>query len=129
MASYHCYADATQLYLSFQPDDPMVAALIAAYLTDISGWIKDHHLQLNLVQTELVVVPAKPTQHHQPNFSIQLGSSSITPSRSTRNLGVVIDDQLNFTDHIATTASYQSMLHNSLSKHLFYPDWTIVMLS
>ncbi len=38
------------------------------------------------------------------NFSIQLGSSTITPSRTARNLGVVIDDQLSFTDHIATTA-------------------------
>ncbi len=37
-------------------------------------------------------------------FSIQLGSSTITPSRTARNLGVVIDDQLSFTDHIATTA-------------------------
>ncbi len=34
----------------------------------------------------------------------KLGSSTITPSRTARNLGVVIDDQLSFTDHIATTA-------------------------
>ena len=131
--SYHCYADDTQLYFSFQPDDPTVADRISACLTDISGWMKDHHLQLNLAKTELLVVPANPTLHH--NFTIQLDSSFITPSRSARNLGVVIDDQLNFTDHIARThvdlpcttlggsgPSYQSMLHNSLSKHLFYPD-------
>ncbi len=40
--------------------------------------------------------------HH--NFSIQLGSSAITPSRTARNHGVVINDQLSFTDHFATTA-------------------------
>ncbi len=62
----------------------------------------DHHLQLNLAKTELLVVSANPSLHH--NFSIQLGSSTITPSRTARNLGVVIDDQLSFTDHIATTA-------------------------
>jgi len=70
--------------------------------------------------------------------------SSITPLRSARNLGDVIDDQLNFTDHIARTAHpadlpcttlggsgppYQSMLNNSLSNDLFYPDCTIEMLS
>ncbi len=62
----------------------------------------DHHLQLNLAKTELLVVSVNPSLHH--NFSIQLGSSTVTPSRTARNLGVVIDDQLSFTDHIATTA-------------------------
>ncbi len=100
--SYHCYADDTQLYFSFQPDDPTEAARIAACLSDISSWMKDHHLQLNLAKTELLMVSANPSLHH--NFSIQLGSSTITPSRTVRNLGVVIDDQLSFTDHIATTA-------------------------
>ncbi len=100
--SYHCYADDTQLYFSFQPDDPTVTARIAACLSDISSWMMDHHLQLNLAKTELLVVSANPSLHH--NLSIQLGSSTITPSRTARNLGVVIDDQLSFTDHIATTA-------------------------
>ncbi len=114
------------------------------HICDISSWMMDHHLQLNLAKTELLVISANPSLHH--NFSIQLGSSTITPSKTARNLGVVIDDQLSFTDHIATTArsgpadlpyttlgrlgpSCQSKLHNSLSKLLFSPDWTIVMLS
>ncbi len=100
--SYHCYANDTQLYFSFQPDDPTVAACIAACLSDISSWMKDHHLQLNLATTQLLVVSANPSLYH--NFSIQLGSSTITPSRTARNLRVVIDDKLSFTDHIATTA-------------------------
>jgi len=109
--SCHCFADDTQLYLSFQPDDPTVAARISACLTDIPVWMKDYHLQLNLAKTELLMVLSNSTLHH--NFSIQLGSSSITPSRSARNLGFVIDDQLNFTDHIARTArSCRLALHN-----------------
>jgi len=57
------------------------------------------------------VILANFTLHH--NFSIQLGSSSITPSRSARSLGVVIDDQFNFSDHIARTArSCRFALHN-----------------
>ncbi len=100
--SYHCYADDTQLYFSFQPDDPTVAVRIAACLTDISGWMKVHHLQLYHAKTELLVVSENPALHH--NLSIQIGSSTITPSRTARNLGVVMDDWLSFTDHIATTA-------------------------
>ncbi len=80
----------------------MKAAHIAACLSDISSWMKDHHLQLNLAKTELFMVSANPSLHR--NFSILVGSSTITPSRTTRNLGVVIDDQLSFTENIATKA-------------------------
>ncbi len=51
--SYHCYADETQLYLSFNPDDLTIAAHISACLADISCWMKDHLLQLKLAKTEL----------------------------------------------------------------------------
>ncbi len=52
----------------------------------------DYQLQLNLAQTELLVVSANPSLHH--SFSIQLGASTITPSRTARNLGVVIDNSI-----------------------------------
>ncbi len=97
--SYHCYAADTHLYLSFYPDDLTIAARISACLTDISRWMKDHHLQLNLAKTELLVVSTNPSLHH--NFTFQLGSSTITPSKTARNLGIMIDDQLTFSDHIA----------------------------
>ncbi len=109
--SYHCYADDTQLYLSFQPDDPTVAARISGCLADISAWMKEHHLQLNLAKTELLVFPATLTLQH--DFSIQLGTSIFTPSTSVRNLGVIFDDQLTFKEHIAKTArSCRFALHN-----------------
>ncbi len=88
------FADDTQLYLSFRPDDPTVAARISGCLADISAWMKEHHLQLNLAKTELLVFPATPTLQH--DFTIQLGSSTITPSALVRNLGAIFDDQLTF---------------------------------
>ncbi len=95
----------------FEPDDPTVAARISGCLADISAWMKEHHLQLNLAKTELLVFPATPTLHH--DFTIQLGSSTITPSASVRNLGVIFDDQLTFKEHIAKTArSCRFALHN-----------------
>ncbi|KAI2656683.1 hypothetical protein H4Q32_020662 [Labeo rohita] len=109
--SYHCYADDTQFYLSFQPDDPTVAARISGCLADISEWMKEHHLQLNLAKTELLIFPATPTLQH--DFTINLGTLTITPSSSARNLGVIFDDQLTFKDHIAKTArSCRFALHN-----------------
>ncbi len=109
--SYHCYADDTQLYLSFQPDDPTVAARISGCLADNLAWMKEHHLQLNLAKTELLVFPATPNLQH--DFTIQLVESTITPSTSVRNLGVIFDDQMTFKDHILKTArSCRFALHN-----------------
>ncbi len=100
--SYHCYADNTLLYLSLRPDDSTVAA-------QMSGW--EHHLQLNLTKTELLVFPATPTLQYA--FTIQIGSSRIIPSSSVRNIGAIFDDQLTFKDHIAKTArSCMFALHN-----------------
>ncbi len=97
--------------LSFRPDNPTVAARISGCLADISAWMKEHHLQLNLAKTELLVFPATPTLQH--DFTIKLGSSTITPSASVRNLGVIFDDQLTFKEHIAKTArSCRFALHN-----------------
>ncbi len=56
----------------------------------------------NLTKTELLVVSANPSFHH--NFTFQLDTLIITPSKTARNLGVMIDDKLNFSDHIAKTA-------------------------
>src|SRR4029434_3175702 len=62
----------------------------------------DLHLQLNLAKTELMVFPAKQVIHH--NIKINTDSLSLVPSKTARNLGVIIDDQLTFTDHIASVS-------------------------
>src|SRR4029434_4742198 len=64
--------------------------------------MKNHHLQLNLAKTELMVFPAKQVIHH--NIKINTDSLSLAPSKTARNLGGVIDDQLTFTAHIASVS-------------------------
>ncbi len=125
--SYHCYADDTQLYLSFRPNDPTVAAQISGCLADISAWMKEHHLQLNLAKTELLVFPATLTLQH--DFTIQLGSYTITPSSSVRNIDVIFDDQLTFKDHIAKTArSCRFALHNIRKIRPFLTEHAALLL-
>ncbi len=109
--SYHCHSYDTQLYLSFRPDDQTLAARISGSLVDISAWMKEHHLQLNLAKTELLVFPATPTLQY--DFTIKLGYFTINTSSSAKNLGVIFDDQLTFKEHIAKTArSCRFALHN-----------------
>ncbi len=83
--------------------------------------MKEHHLQINLAKTELLALPATPALHH--DFTIQVGSSTITPSTSVRNLGVIFDDQLTFKEQIAKTAqSCRFALHNIRKIRPFLTD-------
>ncbi|KAJ8349808.1 hypothetical protein SKAU_G00249380, partial [Synaphobranchus kaupii] len=109
--SYHSYADDTQLFLSFPPSTPQVKERISACLTDISEWMATHHLKLNLDKTELLFMPYKTSPLH--DLSITVDGTVVAASRSARNLGVVLDDRLDFKEHIRATArSCRFFLYN-----------------
>ena len=99
--SYHCYADDTQLFLSFPPTDTQAPARISACLSDISSWMSTNHLRLNLAKTELLYLPSK----YSPlaDLYITIENVVVTPSTVAKNLGVVLDDRLDLSSHIAST--------------------------
>ncbi len=101
-SKHHVWRKPALLITCREPDDPTVAVRISGCLADISAWMKEHHLQINLAKTELLVFSATPTLQH--DFTIQINSSTTTPSSSVRNLGVIFDDQLTFKDHIAKSS-------------------------
>ncbi|XP_053536653.1 uncharacterized protein LOC128632899 [Ictalurus punctatus] len=73
--------------------------------------MKENHLKLNLAKSELLVIPACPSINH--NLTVQLGSLTLMPTGMARNLGVILDDGLTFTDHISATArSCRFILYN-----------------
>ncbi len=73
---------------------------MSACLTDISCWKKSASTQT--CQDRTASGFSKPiTSLH---FTIQLGTSTITPSRIARSLRVVIDNQLNLSDYTCKSA-------------------------
>lgn len=72
-------------------------------------WLPTEHLILDEralpsthhCKTEFLCILAHPSIKH--HFNIQLRSSTTIPTKSVRNLGVVFDNQLKFTYHIAAT--------------------------
>ncbi|XP_075313226.1 uncharacterized protein LOC142373735 [Odontesthes bonariensis] len=125
--SYHSYADDTQLILSFPPSDTQVEARIAACLADISGWMSMHHLKLNLDKTELVFLPGKACPFRDP--AITVDDSVVTSTRTARNLGVTLDDELSFSPNIASvTRSCRFLLYNIRRIHPFLTDKALQVL-
>lgn len=115
--SYHCYAD-----LSLQTNDSTVSPCISTCLSDTSAWMKELHLQINLAK--LLVIPANPSIDH--NIIVQLQSTTLTPTRTAKNLSVVSDD---FFTHISTTPkSCGSALDNIGKIRLFLLEYRTQLL-
>ncbi|XP_049332209.1 uncharacterized protein LOC125799462, partial [Astyanax mexicanus] len=80
-------------------------------LSDVSMWMSSHQLKLNPSKTDLLFIPGTTSLHN--NLSISFENSLVTPSAEARSLGVVMDDQLSFSSHIANlTRSCRFLLYN-----------------
>ena len=125
--SYHCYADDTQLFLSFPPSDTQVSNRISACLRDIQSWMDNHHLKLNPGKTELIFFPALTSPFS--DFSISLGEATVTSSPSARNLGVVMDNRLSLSENItAVTRTCRFFLYNIRRIRPFLTNYSTQLL-
>ena len=70
-----------------------------------------YHLKLNLDKTELLYIPHRTSPLRE--LSVTVDGTTVTASHSARNLGVVLDDQLDFKEQVAATSrSCRFLLYN-----------------
>ena len=84
----HCYADDSQLYLSFCPNDnanqEAALARVERCIEDIRNWMLNDKLKLNDDKTEFMIIG---TSQQLAKVSINSLRATITPVSSARNLG------------------------------------------
>jgi hypothetical protein len=101
----HCYADDTQLYVSFSPDSSASMELALNSMTnclaDIRKWMLTDKLKLNDDKTELLLIGTKKQLNKVNIDSIAVGSTDVVPTSSVRNLGAWFDSQLSMSSHIS----------------------------
>ena len=103
--SYHMYADDTQLSLSFRSNDhesiEVAKSSIEQCVLVIKKWMASNFLKLNDDKTELLVF--HPKHIETPSLrSIAVGDEVINPSECARNIGVMLDQNLNMEQQITT---------------------------
>ena len=109
---YSIYADDTQVYLSFDLKDADNALQkLNACLSDIRSWMIKNKLKINDDKTEFLII-ASPHSHKQlsDDHHLTVGNSSIAPSSSAKNLGVIFDDKMNMekqVSNICKSANFQ----------------------
>ncbi len=101
---YHCYADDTQIYISFSPasedeKDKAIDSLEQA-ISDIKKFMIVNKLKLNDDKTEVIFLGTKHRLDHLDRIGVTVGDSIIYPADKVRNLGVVFDKHLSMDDQV-----------------------------
>ena len=109
LPSVHAFADDTQLYFSFKPDNsPSEAEAVHAVEQCIRArraWLHTDKLKVNEDKTEVMPIGTRQQLSKVNIDHLTVGDSSVTTVNKARNLGVWLDSQLNFNVHIAKTCS------------------------
>ena len=93
---YHFYADDTQLHISVAPDNPDALDPLVSCLSGIKCWMSQNFLKLNEDKTEVLIVGS---DEQRVLLKSKLGSLA-KDNTSVKNLGVILDTDLNFNTHI-----------------------------
>jgi hypothetical protein len=109
--NHHLFADDTQLYISFKPENfnEAMSALSNAF-NSISSWMSANLLALNPTKTEFLLIGSPQQLSKLKSNSLPLTSDiSLTPVQFARNLGFIVDSHLSYHNQIS-----------ALSKACFY---------
>ena len=135
----HMYADDTQLYLKFKPQEYNSAILkMEECLAEIRTWMNGNLLTLNDSKTEFMVIDTTNPMNKLPDQKhIVIGNEQIPASSTTRNIGAVLDSHLDMVAQVNSVcrASYfqlhnisrvrkylKKKQHQLLSKHLLHQN-------
>lgn len=105
--NYHFYADDTQLYLSFDPKNRASfsdsLSTVQECIKDIKVWMNNNMLKLNDDKTEVLFISSPYFQNFlQEGASVLVDQTSVSRSKTARNIGVIFDDEMLLKEHITT---------------------------
>jgi hypothetical protein len=99
----HSYADDTQVYVSASAADASVAAQRLADCTErIDEWMGSNRLKLNQDKTQIIWIGTRQQLSKVNVAELTLSSAVVNFSSTVSDLVVLIDSQLNMSDHVAS---------------------------
>jgi hypothetical protein len=107
---YHFYADDTQIYVTFKPNTmPTALKRMDTCLYVVQHWMSTSMLKMNAEKTEFLLISSKQMTTKLQSPSVNVGSCTITPTKTARNIGAIFD----------SCASMEPQI-NSICKSAFY---------
>ena len=116
------YADDTQLHISMKPSDRDVCiAKLEQCLVDIKSWTIRNKLRLNDSKTEIVHVTSR-NMKTTAISGVKVGDTTVKPTSSARNLGVILDHKLCMTEHVNNVCRNATHAIRSIGRIRHYLD-------
>ena len=101
--SFHTYADDTQIYIAFKPDEADITIQrLEQCITKIRTWMIESKLKLNDDKSEFILISSPHNKKKFDNLSIHIGPEIVSATNSVRNLGFMMDSVFNMEDHITS---------------------------
>ena len=99
----HSYADDTQLIHTFDPTDYNdIVANVNADLRRVLEYSKKHNLKLNAKKTQVMLFAQANSKDFLKNYlSFEIDGQRLEFTDTAKNLGVVFDTRLRFSEHIS----------------------------
>ena len=109
LPTVHCYADDTQLYVSFSPNKSTgqseAVNAIQHCVKDVRNWMNNDKLLLNDDKTEFLMIGTKQQLAKVNIDHILIGDSAIRPKGVVKNLGTWLDSTLSMNSHVNNICS------------------------
>ena len=100
------YADDVQILISGNKQElPEMIKKIENTLDSLFQWFCHHRMKINEKKTQMIVLGTPAMLRDMPDVTITFHGSQIHSSRTVRNLGVTIDQHLNYQAHIDNVTS------------------------
>ena len=113
----HLYADDTQLYLPFDPQNSEIAMFrMEACITEIKSWMAHNYLKLNDDKTEFIMFGTQSALRSVSEWTVSVGEVEVLPSRTVRNIGAMMDSALTMKPHVDSIMKSCYVQMRNLSK-------------
>ena len=131
---YHAFADDTQLYLSFKPQNSLyqesAVKAMEDCIDDLRYWMIVHRLFIQSTKTEFIII-GSPQQLSKVSINkLRVGEVMISPVSAVRDLGSWLDIHMSMNMHVSKACSkaFRSLYHFKQIRKYLTEDSTKILV-
>ena len=100
------YADDTQLVISGPKSNlPGMIETMQRALSRLSDWFSENRLKINAKKTQLIMFGSRAMLKNVPSITLHFNGNVIRETKVVKNLGLYMDRNMTFSDHVKSVVS------------------------